>query len=225
MSFLDEVDSLKAKAGISKPRLPIVVGLGVIVAIILVLCAYLVWNSMSTPSFELSQTETSQPEEGAPEALSVQHVYVHVTGAVVSPGVYELTPDARVSDAINAAGGLRDDAVETSINLARVVTDGEQIVVASETEQAPANPSTPSENTSNPSTASNLSSSQALSKININTATAEELMELDGVGESTAQKIIAYRSDNGSFTSIEDIKNVSGIGDKKFEAIKDAITV
>ena len=124
--------------------------------------------------------------------------------------MYELKHDARVSDAIDAAGGLTENADQLSINLARQVTDGEQIVVQAYIE------STGASDSGLPSS----SNTEVLSsKVNINTASASELTTLDGIGESTAAKIIAYRQANGSFASIEEIKKVSGIGDRKYEAV------
>lgn len=116
-----------------------------------------------------------------------------------------------------------ENADQLSINLARQVTDGEQIVVQAYIEAEPGNSeSTGASNSGLPSS----SNTEVLSsKVNINTASASELTTLDGIGESTAAKIIAYRQANGSFASIEDIKKVSGIGDRKYEAIKDRITV
>lgn len=116
-----------------------------------------------------------------------------------------------------------ENADQLSINLARQVTDGEQIVVQAYIEAEPGNSeSTGASDSGLPSS----SNTEVLSsKVNINTASASELTTLDGIGESTAAKIIAYRQANGSFASIEDIKKVSGIGDRKYEAIKDRITV
>lgn len=116
-----------------------------------------------------------------------------------------------------------ENADQLSINLARQVTDGEQIVVQAYIEAEPGNSeSTGASDSGLPSS----SNTEVLSsKVNINTASASELTTLDGIGESTAAKIIAYRQANGSFVSIEDIKKVSGIGDRKYEAIKDRITV
>ena len=116
-----------------------------------------------------------------------------------------------------------ENADQLSINLARQVTDGEQIVVQAYIEAEPGNSeSTGASDSGLPSS----SNTEVLSsKVNINTASASELTTLDGIGESTAAKIIAYRQANGFFASIEDIKKVSGIGDRKYEAIKDRITV
>ena len=122
---------------------------------------------------------------------------------------------------MNAAGGFTDNANDSSVNLARVLSDGEQVSVASK------NSSTinTKDVDSSVSEISPNSSNSTPNKININTASTEELMTLDGIGEATAEKIITYRQEQGSFKSIDEIKEVSGIGDKKYEAIKDFITV
>jgi len=136
---------------------------------------------------------------------------VYVSGAVAYPDVYELASDSIVKDAIEAAGGNR-------INLARRVHDEEQIYVPRKGEESPP-VSPPSDSPLLPS------SSQEGGKVNINTATAEELDALPGIGPSIAQRIIDYRTTNGPFRSIEEIKNVKGIGDITFEKLKDKITV
>ena len=143
---------------------------------------------------------------------------VYVSGAVAHPDVYELSYDSIVKDAIEAAGGPTGEADLNRINLARRVHDEEQIYVPQKGEESfpvspPSGPSAPS------------SSSQEGGKVNINTATAEKLDTLPGVGPSIAQRIIDYRTTNGPFQSIEDIKNVKGIGDATFEKLKDKITV
>ncbi len=143
---------------------------------------------------------------------------VYVSGAVVRPDVYELTHDSIVRDAIDAAGGPTGEADLNRINLARRVHDEEQIYVPQKGEESlpvslPSGPSSPSP------------SGQGGGKVNINTATAEELDTLPGVGPAIAQRIIDYRTAHGPFQSIEDIKNVRGIGDATFEELKDKITV
>lgn len=229
MSFLDEVNSLKQKAGISKPNLALVVGIGVLALAVLVFGAFQLWTAFSVPDAAFIQEETvqgesqDQVEQQSSETRSETNkstIYVHITGEVVSPGMYQLPGGSRVSQAIDAAGGLTEAADDRSINLARELSDGEQIIVTSKQMQ------TDLENQGSNSTTSNDQSfSSSTQKVNINTATKEELMTLDGVGEATAEKIIAYRQEHGSFSSIEEIKEVSGIGDKKYEAIKESITV
>lgn len=227
MSFLEEVDSLKQKAGITNPKLPIIAFLGAIVILIVFVILGTVWTSITMPQEDsstgnnsdeivVSQSENSD-SEGINEA-NASTLFVHIAGSVKNPGLYELPQGSRVSDAVSAAGGMSEDANTSSVNLARQLTDGEQIIVASNEDILAATET----GTSNGSPSGQVSSQ---GKVNINTASAEELMTLDGVGEATADKIIAYRQENGSFSRIEEIKEVSGIGEKKFEAMKDAITV
>lgn len=227
MSFLDEVNSLKQKAGISKPNLALVIGIGVLALGVLVFGAFQLWTAFSVPDAAFIQEETAQEEsqdhaeQQSSETRSETNqstIYVHITGEVVSPGMYQLPGGSRVSQAIDAAGGLTEAADDRSINLARELSDGEQIIVTSKQMQSDL------ENQGSNSTTSN-DQSFTTQKVNINTATKEELMTLDGVGEATAEKIIVYRQEHGSFSSIEEIKEVSGIGDKKYEAIKESITV
>lgn len=211
MSFLDEVDSLRSKSGLSKAKLPVVAGLCFLLVLALVGVGYFAWNAVTTPGVTIEQEDAI---EVSTEEESAASIYVHVTGAVVNPGMYELSQGSRVQDAITAAGGFSEDAFDQSINLARELTDGEQIVVGSTADQS----TTTTESGTQ-------SAATATGKVNINLADAETLMTLDGIGEATAAKIIAYRDANGSFATIEEIKEVSGIGDKKYEAIKDSITV
>ena len=173
---------------------------------------------------EVSQEESivEQTEDGSADLHTpAEKVYVHVAGAVSEPGMYALESGSRVDDAINAAGGFTDDANDQSVNLARKLEDGEQLIVPSEMEVTAAAES--SEEV--PDGAGGGTSASSGGKVNINTADVEELTSLKGVGEATAQKIVAEREANGSFKSASDITRVSGIGEKKYEAMKDDITV
>ncbi len=144
-------------------------------------------------------------------------IVVDIGGEVVSPMVVELDEGSRVGDAIEAAGGITENADLTDINRAAFVEDGEKIYIpAAEIE---------GEGEEGDTSSSGYTVSRGDGKININTADSVQLQELDGIGPATAQKIIDYRKENGRFSSIEDIKNVSGIGDKSFEKIKDRIKV
>jgi competence protein ComEA len=141
-------------------------------------------------------------------------VTVHVAGAVVNPGVYELPSGSIVSQAIEDAGGILDSAAVDWINLAETVSDGQQITVPllQESEEQINVPGPESEIvTKDP--------------ININTATAPELERLPGIGPSLAQKIVDYRDENGPFQKAEHILRVSGIGPSKFEQIQDLICI
>lgn len=151
---------------------------------------------------------------------------VHVTGAVVEPGLYSLTVGARVQDALDAAGGQSPSADLDAINLASFVEDGEQIWVPT---KKLANPETQSEATSTDIPKLNyqaqLPNQEVLVLININTASIPELESLPGIGPDKAGKIVAYRTKHGPFERIEEIENVSGIGPVTFEKIKALICV
>ena len=151
--------------------------------------------------------------------------FVYVCGQVLKPGVYELAGESRVCDAIEAAGGPTKDADAQLINQAAQITDGMRIYVPSKEETASVdrfagNPAEPSAGTD-----IGVSGSEGAGKVNINTASKEELMTLAGIGESKASSIIEYREQHGSFSSIEDIMNIRGIKEGVFEKIKDQITV
>lgn len=222
MTFLDDVDSLKAKVGIGSTSPLVLFGLCAVIIAVVLSIGFIAWGSFTSPGIVLEHSEESSQSQES-DSSSSQLLYVHIAGEVSNPGMYELKHDARVSDAINAAGGFTENADQLSVNLARQVTDGEQIVVQAYIE---AEPGTSEPIITSDSGLPSSSNTGVLSgKVNINTASASELITLDGVGESTAAKIIAYRQANGSFASIEEIKKVSGIGDKKYEAIKDRITV
>lgn len=148
-------------------------------------------------------------------------IKVYVTGEVNNPGVIELEEGARIQDAIEAAGGIKPEANLEDVNLAYEVEDGEKIYIPNQSEES----TEMAEGAGTATESLTGSSSNSKGKININKATASELTAIPGVGESTAQKIVAYREENGKFKAIEDIKNVSGIGDSKFNNIKDYIAV
>ena len=180
-------------------------------------------------SFEIERNEEAAGDVGetqaAVDAAAVEEaaqsmVVVHVDGQVAAPGVYELAEgEARVNDAILAAGGLTQDADTSSLNLASKVADGQKIYVPAVAEQQAA------AEASGVVAASGGVTSSGDGLININLATADELQVLSGVGEATAKAIVEDRQNNGQFTCVEDLMRVSGIGEKKFEKIRDRICV
>ncbi len=170
---------------------------------------------------DAAEEETLDANETSEEESSTSLFVVHVDGAVLTPGVYRLEgEDLRLQDAVDAAGGLLDEADTTSVNLASLIEDGTKIYIPYEGEELDA---TTVSSTQSSTSTSDASSSSEL--ININTATAEELDELPGVGPSTAAAIIQDREENGPFTSIEDIMRVSGIGEKKYAKMEAYICV
>ena len=169
--------------------------------------------SPTTPAPSSGPGKTAESSSSAKPARSAT-VTVHVVGEVRHPGVYELAGGARARDAVAAAGGLLGDAEEAAVNLARPVVDGEQIAVPRQGEAASA-----------PSAADGVSGSAgAGGKVDLNTATAEQLDALPGVGPATAAKIVSDRTANGPFKSVDDLMRVSGIGPAKFEALKELVS-
>jgi competence protein ComEA len=146
----------------------------------------------------------------APAATASAELYVHVSGAVRAPGLYVLPAGSRVVDAVAAAGGFADDADRDAVNLARTLDDGEQLPVPREGE-APLTP------------AGGAASAGGL--VDLNAADAALLETLPRIGPALAERIIAWRDDNGAFTSIEDLLAVPGIGDKMLESLRDLVTV
>lgn len=163
---------------------------------------------------------------GAPvkNAEEVQ-VCVHVLGAVVKPGVYELSEGSRVVDAIKAAGGFTEVANQTWLNQARVLADGEQVYVPTQEEVIKLQEEGGVSWAENRDDGSNWTDSSKSGKVNINQAGPEELMTLPGIGESKAESIISYRQQVGKFTSIEELMNIPGIKEGVYNKIKDLITI
>lgn len=155
-----------------------------------------------------------------------ENIIVHVSGAVNKEGIVELKNNSRIIDAIDKAGGLKDEADITNINLAYIIDDGMKIHIPSKEEKE--STIIVESNTDSEIVKQNnwiKSDNNKKSKININTATKTDLETLPGIGESTALKIIEYRKEKGKFKLIEDIKQVNGIGENKFNKIKELITV
>ncbi len=141
-------------------------------------------------------------------------IYVYICGAVQNPGVYEMAPESRIYQLVDAAGGMSGDADEQSVNLAETVTDGQMVRIPFRTE---------AEGT--PGDTGGSAGISADGKVNINTASVEQLMSLNGIGETKAEQIITYREENGAFPDTEAIMQVSGIGEGTYEKIKNSITV
>jgi competence protein ComEA len=159
---------------------------------------------------------TPEPTPTPAPTATPKPLRVYVSGAVARPDVYELPHDGIVRDAVQAAGGFAADADRERINLAQSLLDGQQVYVPHLGEvEGPVAPSAPL-----PAAAT-----APGGKVNINTASAQELEALPGIGPSLAQRIVEYRTAHGPFRSIEEIKNVTGIGEKIFEQIQNLIEI
>lgn len=176
---------------------------------------------------EVEETGSATPLGGGPgqatastETASVEEpprmVVVHVAGAVRRPGVYRLSASARVRDAVQRAGGPARRADVNAINLAALVQDGVQVVVPRRV--------APGASVA-PVGATGVAGAAPAAPVNLNTATAEELQTLDGVGPATAAAILEYRTQQGGFRSVDDLDQVPGIGPKTMETLRDRVTV
>ena len=169
-------------------------------------------------------TSTSASGGVAPGDPSAQPIVVYICGAVVQPGVYDLEAGARVADLLKRAGGASAKADLSAVNLAAKLSDGQQVVVPKRGAAGVVAASGSASGSAGVGGSATGGSAPA-AIVNLNTATLTELDALQGVGPATAQKIIDYRTANGPFKTIEELKNVSGIGDAKFAALKPYVTV
>ncbi|MCK3904001.1 ComEA family DNA-binding protein [Streptococcus suis] len=170
------------------------------------------------PQTEQTSSSSELVEETSTEVSEEpSQLVVDVKGAVEKPGLYTLEVGSRVNDAVEAAGGLTSQAEPKSINLAQKLSDEAVVYVASKDEQISMVAST--------TASSAISQKGNESKVNLNTATEADLQTISGIGAKRAADIIAYREANGGFKSVDDLNNVSGIGDKTMESIRPYVTV
>ena len=219
--------------------------IGIIGAIIIMAFLYYIYakEDDSIISTEENITENVVEKSEKSEKTTNEEtnkIVVHVSGAVNQEGIIELQENSRISDAINVAGGLKENADTKHINLAFKLEDGMKIYIPTIEETKEQNTQIQNQNRIDETSKYVTSSSGVVQeeqtnaqqseqkkneKININTATQTELETLPGIGPATSLKIINYREENGKFETIEEIKEVSGIGDAKYENIKDLICV
>lgn len=199
----------------------------VILMIIIFMFAYkYYYHDNGTEEVVLNEVEEdNNDEENIFEiATKKNKIIVHVVGEVNNPGVVTLDDGARIIDAIKSAGDKTEDADLSKINLAYIIEDGSQIYVPRIGEnREELITEEPGNGVIIDSSSLSKEESKEL-KVNINTASIEKLITLPGVGNSTAQKIINYREENGKFKDIEDLKNVPGIGESKYNNLKEMIT-
>jgi len=168
----------------------------------------------SLESIPAAQTQETEKSQEAPPTEARVRYYVYICGEVKYPGVYEMEAGERIYQVVERAGGYTQAAAADYLNLAEPVADGMKLVVPDQNELAQA-----------PELYEPMGLSRETAKINLNTATKEQLMTLRGIGEARAGDIIRYRETHGSFSCIEDIMKVSGIKDAAFQKIKESITV
>jgi competence protein ComEA len=196
-------------AGTAAPRLRTTVG-GAIVLLLVAGAAAVLSFALNAPGGSRA-VGSSEPEEtasaSAPASPGGPPILVHVLGAVATPGLYELTDGERIVDAVAAAGGFTAEADQASLNLARVVGDGEQVYVPVVGEQPPSAPA-----------------DAAGGLVNLNTADATELETLPGLGPELAARIVEWRTQNGRFSSVDDLLNVTGIGAKTLSGLAELVT-
>ena len=251
MPFVESSKSLRSQAHMSDVKTPVLIGILVLLGMCLMFFGGNIVTAASGTSFEIESSAAAQRStagapsseggvgEGAGASASseavpeqVAEVFVFVSGAVQYPGVYKLPVDARVGDAVNSAGGFAEGAATDYNNLARLLVDGEQIHVpllseveaAQGTGQVAATPQGAAPGGAAGSAPGGAAGS-APGQVNINTATQAELESLPGIGPATAQKIIASRESEGPFSTPDELMRVSGIGEKKYEAVEGLICV
>lgn len=192
-----------------KLRIKITTGAAFVVGISVVVVAIVITFISQQHSRSVPVDLTIRPTSVAEENFStVGLVIVDVVGAVPQPGIYELSQGSRVVDAVMAAGGIRDGEAACGLNMARVLKDGEQIAVLTADENC-----------------GSVQGGAESGKISVNASSAEALDALPGIGPAIAQRIIALRVERGGFSSIEELRDVSGIGDKLFAGIEELLTL
>lgn len=190
---------------LGKPSLRTLIAVG---ALAVAVAAFFVWRSQPTPQPLAPPSPISPLTPFTPSPTT--KVTVHVAGKIRKPGVYLLPAGARVTDAVTAAGGVARGASTGTLNLARRLIDGEQIVVG-----APPGPPAPGSSAVDP----------AATVLDLNSATADQLEQLPGVGEVLAARIMEFRDAHGGFTSVDQLREVSGIGPRKYEEIKTKVRI
>ena len=203
-----------------------------IIIIITLGIAYYTYTIKINDQFNIEEQNLEVEENKIEESNKIEEettkIVVHVSGAVRNEGIVELKEKSRIADAIEMVGGVTEDAYMKDVNLATILEDGMKIYIPTkeEVEKQRENTNDSVSKDTNLDIYNNSSNTRKKNnKVNINTASKEELDTLPGIGESTANKIINYRKENGKFKTIEEIKEVSGIGDSKYEQIKNLIEI
>lgn len=188
-------------------------------------------NIINTDNDKSEENKEQKDDNSKEQIVNGGGIFVYIDGYINNPGVYEIKENDRIKTLIDKAGGFKEGYSIKNINLAAKLSDGDKIYIPSVSEEKVSennnniniNSSGKGQNVKNDR--NNVSVMKNNSKININTANISELKQITGIGESTANKIIDYRENVGKFKKIEDIKEVKGIGDAKYESLKNKITI
>ena len=231
--------SIARRAGLADTPKPVLACLGVVTALLLGFALWRFWPAGPASAghdFSVSTAYEADDASGQEDALAQDGgdaggietasgvICVDVEGAVRNPGLYELEAGSRVGDAVKAAGGITKKAVRGQVNLASALQDGQQVVVPSK-QDAAVSGGQAQDSAAVGVAAGGSGDGDAQGKININTASATQLQQLSGIGESLSQRIVDYRNANGAFGSVDDLTKVSGIGDARLESIRAQICV
>jgi competence protein ComEA len=203
-------DVFKGESIHRRIRVKLAVGSATIAGLAIVVIAIIASSITSVgKTVDIPQDLTASPIAGVNQPqYTLGSVLVHVIGEVNSPGIYELESGSRVIDAVMSAGGLLMSAAECGVNLAREVKDGEQLFIPSQDQNCMVN-----------------GSSDQGGTLSLNSATAEQFDSLPGIGPTLADRIVQWRNSNSGFASIDQLNEVSGIGDKLFAGIRDLVTL
>lgn len=225
MDFQDYAKSARRRFKVGEMRPPMLIGLAFICVVAVGALLTGIAGLGAPAAFSVVEAAAvDEPDaEQAAAAEEPATIFVHVTGCVAQPGLCELPADARIADAIRAAGGFTSEASEGSLNLAQALSDGEQVRVPSCEEASAAAAGTSA--VGGDAAALTGGGASAAGKVNLNTADAAQLQTISGIGAAKAQKIIAYREANGRFASVDDLLNVSGIGEKTLASMRDQICI
>lgn len=191
-------------------------------------------SSINIDNDKSEENKEQKDDNSKEQIVNGGGIFVHIDGYINNPGVYEIKENDRIKTLIDKAGGFKEGYSIKNINLAAKLSDGDKIYIPSVLEEKNSENNNNNINTNSNSSGkgqnvktdrNNVSIMKNNSKININTANMSELKQITGIGESTANKIIDYRENVGKFKKIEDIKEVKGIGDAKYESLKNKITI
>jgi len=221
------LSQLAARAGLGDVSPSLVLSIAAVAVVLVGLAGWRWWPRTPSQEMQVSRTATPAPQQPEPRPAeeATETMCVHVVGAVRRPGVYDLPTGTRVGDAVDAAGGLLPDAVASAVNLARLVTDGEQVMIPDEDQVAEGVAPAVAGAAAVSGAGGAAGGPAATALVNINTADEALLDTLPGVGPSTASKIVSERETNGPFASVDDLGRVSGIGPKRLDQLKDLVCV